>query len=311
MTKDITPGIDAGAVSRIFERCIGHTPEAVSRIGTGQISATFECVGRGELFVVQFSEPAMGTGVDFERRFRERLTQVSVPLRELICEGLDDGLRWTVTRKAVGETMTALSGDDYEQSLVSVFDTLLAMASVDVSDTGGFGWLDESGWGKFDSWAGHILFVREEEPDEMFYGKWHHLFETTFLEHSRYERYSETMALLLEGLETPRALVHGGFGHNNILIHEARVSAVLDWQDARFGDPLFDVAYLDFWPSGIDLVDRFEAHCDERGVSQVNYRRRVRCYKYNIGLDSMRFFAKTDNRSAYDAAVQIIEGLEE
>jgi hygromycin-B 4-O-kinase len=311
MTRDIRPAIDVSAVSRIFERCIGHAPDEVNRIGTGQIASSFECVARGELFVVQFAEPEMGTGVDAERRFEERLTQVGVPLREVVCEGLDNGLRWTVTRKAVGAPMTALSGDAYEHSLASVFDTLLALASVDVSDTGGFGWMDEKGWGKFDAWAGHLLFVREEEPEEMFYGKWHHLFETTFLDRRIFERYSEEMALLLDGLEAPRALVHGGFGYDNVLIHEAKVSAVLDWQDVRFGDPLFDVAYLDFWPSGFDLVDRFEAHCDGRGVSQVNYHRRVRCYKYNIGLDAMRFFALTGNRGAYDGAVQILEDLEE
>lgn len=309
MTRDIRPRIDIGTVSRIFERCIGHAPEEVNRIGSGQISATFECERRGELFVVQFAEPDMGTGLDIERRFGQRLAQVGVPLREVVCDGLDGGLRWTVSRKAIGEPMTALSGDAYEHSLAPVFDTLLALASVDVSDTGGFGWMDENGWGKWDTWAGHLLFVREEEPEEMFYGKWHNLFETTFLEQRRFERYSEEMARLLEGLEPPRALVHGGFGYDNVLLDGGKVSAVLDWQDARFGDPLFDVAYLDFWPSGFDLVDQFEAHCDERCVLQAHYRRRVRCYKYNIGLDAMRFFAKTDNRGAYDQAVQILEDL--
>ena len=310
MTTDIRPRIDVGVVSRIFERCIGHAPEEVNRIGSGLISSTFECAGRGEPFVVQFAEPDMGTGVDVERRFGQRLTQVGVPLREVVCDGLDDGLRWTVTRKAVGETMTALSSEAYEASLASVFDTLLAVASVDVSDSGGYGWMDETGLGKWDTWAGHVLFVRDEEPEEMFYGKWHHLFETTFLERGVFERYSEEMALLLEGLEAPRALVHGGFGYDNVLIHGARVSAVLDWQDARFGDPLYDVAYLDFWPSGFDLVDRFDAHCAQRGVTQVDYRRRVQCYKYNIGLDAMRFFAKTDNRGAYDGVVEILKDLE-
>ncbi len=309
MTTDIRPRIDVGAVSRIFERCIGHAPEEMNRIGSGLISSTFECAARGELLVVQFAEPAMGTGVDVERRFGQRLTRVGVPLREVVCDGLDDGLRWTVTRKAVGETMTALSSEAYEASLASVFDTLLAVASVDVSDSGGYGWMDETGLGKWDTWAGHVLFVRDEEPEKMFYGKWRHLFETTFLERGVFERYSEEMALLLEGLEAPRGLVHGGFGYDNVLIHGASVSAVLDWQDARFGDPLYDVAYLDFWPSGFDLVDRFDAHCAQRGVSQVDYRRRVRCYKYNIGLDAMRFFAKTDNRGAYDGVVEILKDL--
>ncbi len=311
MTRDTRPATDTRAVRRIFERCVGHAPEAVNRIGTGQIASTFECSGKGDRWVVQFAEPELGIGVDVERRFGKRLTRAGVPLREVVCEGLDDGLRWTVARKAVGEPMNALPRDAYEQSLTSVFDTLLALAALDVSDTEGFGWMDEKGAGKWDSWAGHLLFVREEEPKEMFYGKWHGLFETTFLDRRVFERYSEEMARLVDGLEAPRALVHGGFGYGNVLIHEAKVSAVIDWQDARFGDPLHDLAYVDFWSSDFDLVDRFEAHCTERGVSQVDYRTRLRCYTYYIGLDAMRFFALTDNRGAYDGAVQILKGLEE
>ena len=69
------------------------------------------------------------------------------------------------------------------------------------------------------------------------------------------------------------------------------------------------MAYLDFWPSGIDLVSEFEAYCRKRGIRHDNHRDRVTCYKYFIGLDAMRFFAKTDNRGAYDGAVGILAEL--
>ena len=309
MARDIRPQIDVRVVRQILEGCIGHASEAVHRISSGQISSTFECLAKGESYIVQLSEPDMAAGLDVERRFGRRLYQAGIPLRRVICDGVHDGLRWTVTSKVVGDRMTALSGNSYERCLPAVFDTLLALSSIDVSDTEGFGWLDKDGQGGWRTWEGHLSFVQDEEPEEMFYGKWHELFETTFLERRRFQQYFGEMALLLEGLEVPRLLVHGGFGYDNVLVHEGKVAAVLDWQDARLGDPLFDVAYLDFWPSGFDLVDRFEAHCRERGVSRESYRRRVRCYKYYIGLDAMRFFAKTDNRGAYDGTIQILEGL--
>jgi hygromycin-B 4-O-kinase len=309
MTRDIRAQIDVPVVSQILEGCIGHAPAEVKRIASGQISSTFECIGTGASHIVQFTEPGMATGLDIERRFGQRLSQAGVPLREVVCDGVHDGLRWTVTRKVVGEGMTALSGEAYEESLPSVFDTLLSLSSIDVSDTEGFGWLDERGRGGWETWEGHLASVQEEEPEEKFYGKWHGLFETTTLERRRFEGFFRSMRRLLDGLEAPRRLVHGGFGYDNVLVHEGKVSAVLDWQDARFGDPLFDVAYLDFWDSGVDLVDLFEAHCGERGVLHEGYRTRIRCYKYYIGLDAMRFFAKTDNRDAYEGAVQILERL--
>ena len=39
-------------------------------------------------------------------------------------------------------------------------------------------------------------------------------------------------------------LVHGAFRTGNVLIHEDRVSAVLDWELQVIGDPMYDVAYM-------------------------------------------------------------------
>jgi len=41
--------------------------------------------------------------------------------------------------------------------------------------------------------------------------------------------------------ETPK-LLHGDFWPENLLWHKGRIAAVLDWEDAAFGDPLSDVA---------------------------------------------------------------------
>ncbi len=39
-------------------------------------------------------------------------------------------------------------------------------------------------------------------------------------------------------------LVHGAYRTGNLLIHEERISAVLDWELQVLGDPLYDVAYV-------------------------------------------------------------------
>ncbi len=44
---------------------------------------------------------------------------------------------------------------------------------------------------------------------------------------------------------TPRlSLVHGAYRTGNFLVHDDRVSAVLDWETQVIGDPLYDVAYV-------------------------------------------------------------------
>jgi len=39
-------------------------------------------------------------------------------------------------------------------------------------------------------------------------------------------------------------LVHGAYRTGNLLIHEDRISAVLDWELEVLGDPMYDVAYV-------------------------------------------------------------------
>ena len=52
------------------------------------------------------------------------------------------------------------------------------------------------------------------------------------------------------------ALVHGAFRTGNLLIHDDRVSAVLDWETQVIGDPMYDVAYVlsDLNREGTDLL---------------------------------------------------------
>ena len=40
------------------------------------------------------------------------------------------------------------------------------------------------------------------------------------------------------------ALVHGAYRTGNLLIHDDKVSAVLDWETQVIGDPMYDVAYV-------------------------------------------------------------------
>jgi aminoglycoside phosphotransferase (APT) family kinase protein len=52
------------------------------------------------------------------------------------------------------------------------------------------------------------------------------------------------------------ALVHGAYRTGNFLVHDDRVSALLDWETEVIGDPMYDVAYVlsDLNREGSDLL---------------------------------------------------------
>jgi aminoglycoside phosphotransferase (APT) family kinase protein len=62
-------------------------------------------------------------------------------------------------------------------------------------------------------------------------------------------------------------LLHGDYWPGNVLWREGALVAVVDWEDARLGDPLIDLAMsrLDIlWIFGIDAMDTFTRHYQSR-----------------------------------------------
>jgi hygromycin-B 4-O-kinase len=125
------------------------------------------------------------------------------------------------------------------------------------------------------------------------------MFETTFLERGVFDRNYAAMEDLLDRCPEERFLVHGNYGFGNLLARGAEITAVLDWIDAKYGDFLFDVAWLDFWGIGDDWAGRFREYYDVQGTAVPHYEDRLRCYQLRIGMDAMKFFAKGGDEFAY------------
>jgi len=65
----------------------------------------------------------------------------------------------------------------------------------------------------------------------------------------------------------PEALLHGDFWAGNVLWRDSRLSGVVDWEDAAFGDPLADlaIARVDMsWGLGREAMEAFTARYADR-----------------------------------------------
>jgi aminoglycoside phosphotransferase (APT) family kinase protein len=76
--------------------------------------------------------------------------------------------------------------------------------------------------------------------------------------------------------QCPRALVHGDYGLNNILIDDGRVTAILDWEFAHIGNPAYDLGYFYFMAESLGSWDHFLDAYQSEGtplpdVEQLNY----------------------------------------
>jgi hygromycin-B 4-O-kinase len=154
---------------------------------------------------------------------------------------------------------------------------------------------EEQGMGLFPDWRSSLVQVKEEEEEWDYYSKWHHLFEDTFLERDLFDDLFQRMMHLLDLCPTERYLVHGNYSLRNVLSHQGKITGVVDWLDAQYGDFVYDIASLDFWIPELRMRER----CQERQVTITFYEERVLCYECYTALNAMRFFAKKGDERAY------------
>jgi hygromycin-B 4-O-kinase len=206
---------------------------------------------------------------------------------------------YAITRKCRGQRLITLPPQRVEALLPKLMDVLDAIHGAEMPPAPGYGFFNDGGVGMFSTWRRSLQVVREEEPERDFYGKWHDLFEHTFLERDLFDHIYDRMQRLLDSCPEQHRLVHGNFAYTNMLVEGGEITAVLDWVDAKYGDPLIDVAMLDFWDPERDIGRRYARRRAEKGEMLSHYEERLLCYQCNISLEAMKFFAKTDQKSAY------------
>ncbi len=204
-----------------------------------------------------------------------------------------------------------LSRDEFRAIVPQLITTLDTIHHVDVSDTQGYGCIGDDGVGLSASWRQRFVNMKEEEPEWDFYGKWHGMFEQTFLERGFFFDTYERMMSLLDYVPEERYLVHGNYSFSNLLVHEGRITAVLDWIDSSYGDFVCDIASLSFWLPEARFPELFRQHYAAQGVSVPAYDERLLCYQYAIGLDALRFYAKANRPDAYQFSRRRILDLQQ
>lgn len=297
--SSIKPDFGPDQVLPLLEQQFGKPASALTPINAGQIAQTFSFGVDEQEFVIRFLGGHIPIDYGKEKYIYERYASPRIPIPEIVHLGTLQGVPFAISRQLPGKAHDKSSPEEYRESLASVIETLYAIHQQNVSDTSGYGVFDEQGKGLWSSWRSFVTSVRDEEPEWDFYGKWHILFDTTFLERDLFDRVYERMVRLLDYCPEERYLVHGGYGFGNLLIQDGKVSGVLDWLDARYGDFCYDIAHLDYWMRRVQFQTLYAEYAAGQGLSIPNLAERVLCHKFQIGLGALKFNAKVGNPDGY------------
>lgn len=266
----------------------------------GSVGRTFGFVAGDEPFVIRFNWRTLG-GFGKEKLIEHLLIGTAVPFPHLVKTGTlaGAGLDWAISVRLPGHGFR-IDAPDLPVMLPHLFATMDAIHSANLTGTNGFGGFDASGTGRDPSWLAHIRSVREDGPEGGYFPTWETLFRTTILDRDAIDALIRTVEATLPFCPEDRQLVHGDFGFDNVLVEAGRVTGVIDWLNARFGDGLYDVAWLDFWPDPpLGIAEEYIAWKSAQGHSLPHAAERIRCYQAMIAVDSLRFFAYANLPDAY------------
>jgi len=170
----------------------------------------------------------------------------ALPIPRIVATGRTAGGAFAIGERAAGYTLAECSPAERRALLPATLDTLDAIARADVYASRGYGNWGGDGNGGSASWRDYLAAIVENHA-EGFHRDWHALFRDSFLEREVYEAVYRRMLRLAAHCPEERALIHNDYQFENILAEGGRITGVIDWANALYGDPLYDVARLAWW----------------------------------------------------------------
>lgn len=296
------PDVPPAMVERILLAEMPGPIRDIEELTGGNVGRVFGFVAGDAPYVIRFNHRAMG-GFGDEVTVERLLAGTGVPFPHLVKTGHLAAFDWAISVRLPGSGVR-IDDPALPALAPALFATLDAIHTARLDGTEGYGGFDASGRGRDPSWRAHIRSVREDGPEGGYFPSWETLFATTMLEREPIDALMRTIEATLPFCPEDRELVHGDFGFDNVLVDvaEGRITGVIDWQNARFGDGLYDVAWLDFWPDPPlvnGIAGDYLAWRATRGAPLAHAVERIRCYQAMIAIDSLRFFAHADQPDAY------------
>jgi hygromycin-B 4-O-kinase len=292
---------DAAAAAALLRECLGGEARDVQPLAAGIFSRACAGTVDNRRYVVRLSDaPHAAEGFAKEAYAARTFGSPHLPIPRVIAAGQTAGGWYAISEYAPGARMDTLPVDARRAVLPALLDTLDAIGRADVSASRGYGAWHADGNADYPTWRAFLAAIAEDHADG-FLRSWHALFRESFLERDLFDAVYRRMLYVSERLPEVRGLVHNDYWFINVIAEGERVTGVIDWANALYGDPLYDVARLSWgstWPGW--WYEDGAALLRSRYGALPGYDLRQVVYSYHVALDDLRYFAKAGLRAQYD-----------
>jgi hygromycin-B 4-O-kinase len=267
-----------------------HFGEQVSNIETiqgGELSQAFSFRIQDEEYVIRINANPEGFQKDVYAF--KHFSSAKLPIPEITEIGkLNDTQYFAISKKASGTVLDKLSKQEYEAAIPSLLDILDVIHAIDVYKQGKFGGWNSDGAAYFSSWKEHLLSTAGKEKRAEF----EKLCKESYLERNVVDTLLAKIEELVPYCPEEIHLLHGDYGFSNVVVERGKVTGVLDWANSKYGDFLYDVAWLSLWPPIYDFAGMSKKRFIDKGMNVEYYEERILCYLVFSSLESLNFTAK-------------------
>jgi len=265
----------------------------VTPLGAGVWSQAFAFHRLDQDYVIRFG----AHGDDFAKdRLAAAFASPTLPIPCVMELGEVAGGYYAISERVFGGTIDDVDEAQMRTLLPALFAAFDAARLADLSGTTGYGGWGADGSAPFPSWRAALLDVANDRQGDRIHGWRDRLADSAVGSGPFDEAYGHLQELLVHVPED-RHLIHSDLLHFNVLVEGDRITGVLDWGCALYGDFLYDLAWFCFWQPwypawrDIDFRAHYLRHCAAIGLDVPRFDERLRACQLHIGLASQAYQA--------------------
>jgi hygromycin-B 4-O-kinase len=263
-------------------------------IGKGEFSKGYFFTIDGEEMVIRFSNIGSAPFMYGKDKFaHDHFSREGLLIPQIFRIGQYRDTYFAISKRAKGQEFGTFDFADKQKLVKPLVLTLRILHSTNIAKKyTGFGSWDETGAAKYNSWNEALLVInsfheRKEYLSCNFYNKELNIWLIKQIESS------------LELIPDKKYVVHGDVSFGNIITDGIKITGLLDWSGAQWGDFLCDYAYLEYWHPELDYRNIVLELYPEYGLDLSHYQERIQCYQYYISAVLLDYYLRSNQEEKY------------
>ena len=274
--------IEPEAARRFLARRFGDRAVLGFELPRGEWSHAYALTLDRRDHVIRFNPSRDAFDVDL---LAMRFAASALPIPSVVEVGEAPECFFAISERVFGSFLEDLAAAESEETLPSLFEALDCMRRADTSWSTGFGPWGSAGDGIYSSWRNYLVAVENEVPQDRDQS-WRARLRASASATAAFNDGVEALQRGIESCPEIRHVIHSDLINRNVFVKDGRVSGLIDWQCAMYGDFLYELAWFTFWAPwhpGLESVN-FKRRCLERLADEKDFAVRMRCYEIHIGL---------------------------